>query len=286
MEEILKYFPINIVELIKKEIIKSKEIFKKAIEIRIRINRPIIIRLIDEDIIINYKINEKDIINIIEKICENSIYAYKNQIVEGYITIKGGNRVGLTGRAVIENEKIINIKYISGLNFRIAREVIGCSNKILKEIINKEENTIYNTLILSPPGKGKTTLLRDCIRQISNGIPSINFKGKNCSIIDERGEIAANYKGIPKNDIGIRTDVIENISKSKGIEMLIRSMGPEIIACDEIGTVEDIKAIKYALTSGVKGIFTMHGNKIEDARKNEEINKLIENKLIEKIIIL
>ena len=286
MEEILKYFPINIVELIKKEIIKSKEIFKKAIEIRIRINRPIIIRLIDEDIIINYKINEKDIINIIEKICENSIYAYKNQIVEGYITIKGGNRVGLTGRAVIENEKIINIKYISGLNFRIAREVIGCSNNILKDIINIEENTIYNTLILSPPGKGKTTLLRDCIRQISNGIPSINFKGKNCSIIDERGEIAANYKGIPKNDIGIRTDVIENISKSKGIEMLIRSMGPEIIACDEIGTIEDVKAIRYALTSGVKGIFTMHGNKIEDARKNEEINKLIENKLIEKIIIL
>ena len=286
MEEILKYFPINIVELIKKEINKSKEILEKAIEIRIRINRPIIIRLIDEDIIINYKINEKDIINIIEKICENSIYAYKNQIVEGYITIKGGNRVGLTGRAVIENEKIINIKYISGLNFRIAREVIGCSNKILKDIINIEENTIYNTLILSPPGKGKTTLLRDCIRQISNGIPSINFKGKNCSIIDERGEIAANYKGIPKNDIGIRTDVIENISKSKGIEMLIRSMGPEIIACDEIGTIEDVKAIKYALTSGVKGIFTMHGNKIEDARKNEEINKLIENKLIEKIIIL
>ena len=286
MEEILKYFPINIVELIKKEINKSKEILEKAIEIRIRINRPIIIRLIDEDIIINYKINEKDIINIIEKICENSIYAYKNQIVEGYITIKGGNRVGLTGRAVIENEKIINIKYISGLNFRIAREVIGCGNNILKDIINIEENTIYNTLILSPPGKGKTTLLRDCIRQISNGIPSINFKGKNCSIIDERGEIAANYKGIPKNDIGIRTDVIENISKSKGIEMLIRSMGPEIIACDEIGTIEDVKAIKYALTSGVKGIFTMHGNKIEDARKNEEINKLIENKLIEKIIIL
>lgn len=286
MEEILKYFPINIVELIKKEINKSKEILEKAIEIRIRINRPIIIRLINEDIIINYKIIEKDIINIIEKICENSIYAYKNQIVEGYITIKGGNRVGLTGRAVIENEKIINIKYISGLNFRIAREVMGCGNNILKEIVNVEENTIYNTLILSPPGKGKTTILRDCIRQISNGIPSINFKGKNCSIIDERGEIAANYKGIPKNDIGIRTDVIENISKSKGIEMLIRSMGPEIIACDEIGTIEDVKAIKYALTSGVKGIFTMHGNKIEDARKNEEINKLIENKLIEKIIVL
>ncbi len=288
MEEILKYLPKNISELIQKEINKNpeKEIINQAIELRIRINRPIIIRLIKSDIVLNYRIKQNDIINILEKICENSIYAYKAQLIEGYITIYGGHRVGITGRAVIENGKIINLKYISGLNFRIAREVFGCSNKVLQEILDIKNNTIFNTLILSPPGRGKTTILRDCIRQISNGIPSINFKGKNCSIVDERGELAAMYKGIPQNDIGLRTDVLENISKSEGIKMLIRSMGPEIIGCDEIGSKEDIEAIKYALSAGVKGIFTMHAKKIEDTKKNKEISELIENNIIEKIIIL
>lgn len=130
------------------------------------------------------------------------------------------------------------------MNFRIAREVINCSNHLLKEIIDMENNTIYNTLIVSPPGKGKTTMLRDMIRNISNGVTNIHFKGMTCGVVDERGEIAAMYKGAPQNDIGIRTDVIENISKAKGMKMLIRSMAPEVIACDEIGSKEDVLAIR------------------------------------------
>lgn len=136
------------------------------------------------------------------------------------------------------------MKYITSLNFRIAREVINCSNLLLKEIIDVENSSIYNTLLVSPPGKGKTTMLRDIIRNISNGIPSFHFKGMTCGVVDERGEIAAIYKGVPQNDIGMRTDVIENISKAKGMKMLIRSMAPEVIACDEIGSKEDIQAIR------------------------------------------
>ena len=157
---------------------------------------------------------------------------------------------------------------------------------LLKEIINKEENTIFTTLIVSPPGKGKTTVLRDAIRNISNGITEMNFTGKVCGVVDERGEIAAMYKGIPQNDIGIRTDVIENVSKAKGIDILIRTMAPQIIACDEIGQKEDVMAILRAITSGVKGIFTMHGNSLEDIKSNVEVNELIKNKKIEKIIFL
>ena len=129
-------------------------------------------------------------------------------------------------------------------------------------------------------------MLRDLIRQISNGINAKNFKGKVVGLIDERGEIAACYKGIPQNDVGVRTDIIENITKSKGVEILLRSMAPEIIACDEIGTKEDVQAIEKMLISGVKGIFTMHGNSIEDIKRNKEINKLIESNQIEKIILL
>ena len=288
MEQILLYFPINIVKIIEEAIKQNPqiEIYKKAIEIRIKTQKPIIIKLRDIDIIIQYQVTEKDMQYIIQKICENSIYAYKEQISQGYITIKGGHRIGITGTCVIENQKISNIKYISSLNFRIAREVKGCSQKILKDIIDQEHNTIYNTLIVSPPGKGKTTILRDTIRNISNGIPEMNFRGKICGVVDERGEIAAMYKGIPQNDIGIRTDVIENVSKYNGMQILIRAMGPEVIACDEIGTKEDIEAIQYAINSGVKGIFTMHGSNMTSVKSNSEINKIIVSKLIEKIICL
>ncbi len=286
IEEITKYFPLNIYNLLTETFKQNAEILQTLQEIRIRSGRPIILKLRQVDILIQYNVSQTEIIQILEKICENSIYAYKNQICKGFITIKGGHRVGITGSAVVENGRVINMKYITSLNFRIAREILNCSNKVLSQIINIEDNSIYNTLIVSPPGKGKTTILRDSIRQISNGIDSIKFRGLTCGVVDERGEIAAMYQGVAQNDIGIRTDVIENVSKSYGMKMLIRSMAPEVIACDEIGSSEDVEAIKEAISSGVKGIFTMHGKSLEDIKNNKEIYNLIESKQIEKIIFL
>lgn len=286
IEEIIRYFPINISSLLYKAINQNEKIKEQIQEIRIRVGRPIILKLHNLDILIEYIVNQTEILHILEKICENSIYAYKNQICNGYITIKGGHRIGITGSAVVENEKIINIKYITSLNFRIARQVLNCSNKIIGQVIDEKNQDIYNTLIVSPPGRGKTTILRDLIRKLSNGIDEINFKGRTCGVVDERGEIAAMYKGVPQNDIGIRTDIIENISKAKGIKILIRTMAPEIIACDEIGSKEDVEAIQEAIISGVKGIFTMHGKTLEDVKSNNQINKLIEENKIEKIIFI
>ena len=286
IEEIIRYFPINISSLLYKAISQNEKLKEQIQEIRIRVGRPIILKLQNLDILIEYIVNQTEILQILEKICENSIYAYKNQICNGYITIKGGHRIGITGSAVVENEKIINIKYITSLNFRIARQVLNCSNKIIEQVIDEKNKDIYNTLIVSPPGRGKTTILRDLIRNLSNGIDEINFKGRTCGVVDERGEIAAMYKGVPQNDIGIRTDIIENISKAKGIKILIRTMAPEIIACDEIGSKEDVEAIQEAIISGVKGIFTMHGRTLDDVKSNNQINKLIEENKIEKIIFI
>ncbi len=286
IEEIIRYFPINISSLLYKAISQNEKLKEQIQEIRIRVGRPIILKLQNLDILIEYIVNQTEILQILEKICENSIYAYKNQICNGYITIKGGHRIGITGSAVVENEKIINIKYITSLNFRIARQVLNCSNKIIGQVIDEKNKDIYNTLIVSPPGRGKTTILRDLIRNLSNGIDEINFKGRTCGVVDERGEIAAMYKGVPQNDIGIRTDIIENISKAKGIKILIRTMAPEIIACDEIGSKEDVEAIQEAIISGVKGIFTMHGRTLDDVKSNNQINKLIEENKIEKIIFI
>ncbi len=255
VHEIIKYFPISIQNALREVLANNPSFADDLQEIRIRSEKPIFFKLSNSSVGIDYIVSQSEILQILERICENSIYAYKNQICNGFITIKGGHRIGIVGTVVIDSGKVINIKYVTSLNFRIARQVINSSNKVLKEIINKENNTIYNTLIVSPPGKGKTTILRDAIRKISNGIKDMNFTGKTCGLVDERGEIAATYRGIPQNDVGIRTDIVDNISKAEGMKMLIRSMAPEIIACDEIGSKEDVQAIEYALHSRCKRYF-------------------------------
>ena len=157
--------------------------------------------------------------------------------------MQGGHRVGITGNVVMKDGKVANMNYVSSLNFRIAKQVIGCSAKLIPYVIKEAENSIYNTLIVSPPGVGKTTILRDLVRKLSNGIEQIRYKGINIGVVDERGEIAAMYRGVPQNDIGIRTDVLDNVSKALGLTMLIRSMAPKVIVADEIGNKDEVKPI-------------------------------------------
>lgn len=285
---LFKYFSENLENVIENyfnNIAKPSE-YMALEEIRIRSNRPLILKFNDGEKIFDYIVTVEDLIETLQRICENSIYSYQSQICNGFITIKGGHRVGISGNVVIENGKIININYISSLNFRIAKEINGCSNKLLKYVINIDSNNIYNTLIVSKPGVGKTTILRDLIKKISNGIEQINFYGLNVGLVDERGEIAAMYKGVAQNDIGIRTDVLSNVKKDKGMKLLIRSMAPRVIAADEIGSKEDIEAIKEAVCSGIKGIFTAHGSSLDDISINPSIKDLLMSHVIERIIFL
>ena len=279
---LINYFPLQI----RDKILKYRDKFNMLEEIRIKTNVNIILKIGQADIIVDYITNQDELLQILQTICDNSIYSYQSQICNGYITLKGGHRVGITGSTVIEDGKVKNITYIYSLNFRVAKEIIGCSESIIKDILKLEENTIYNTIIVSPPGRGKTTLLRDIVRQISNGIPKLGFKGINVGVVDERDEISAMYKGIPQNEIGIRTDVLSNISKAIGMKMLIRSMNPKVIVADEIGTEDDAKAINYAVCSGVKGIFTAHGESMEDILLNPMLSKLYSLNVFELLLFI
>jgi stage III sporulation protein AA len=279
MEDVLNVLPISIKSEIQK--IGSSGILT---EIRLRVGRKCIIYISTKEIVLEYIVVLKDLLDILVKVSSNSIYAIQNDINQGFVTIKGGHRIGICGEVVIDDGKIKNIKNINSMNIRIARQIIGCSDKILPHIVSSKN--FSNTLIISPPGCGKTTMLRDIIRQLSQGIPNLHVAGVNVGVIDERGEIASIHNGIPGLDVGMRTDVLTNVPKSIGIEMLVRSMGTKIIATDEIGSDSDIDAIKYAALSGVGLIFTMHGKSIDDVYKKDCIKSAIKEGLFDNIIIL
>lgn len=158
LNEILSYFPKRIAGEINRKLIqdKSNDEINLLEEIRIRASKPVILKYTNlEQVLDNLIVSQEEILEILQYICNNSIYSYQNQICNGYITLKGGHRVGITGSVVITEGKITNIGYISSLNFRIAKQIIGASNRILKHVLNIEENNVFNTLIISPPGVRK-----------------------------------------------------------------------------------------------------------------------------------
>ena len=154
-------------------------VFANLEEIRIRNQKPIILKFRDDEIVIPYKVNMEEIIQILQRVCESSIYAYQNQICQGFVTVRGGHRVGITGEVILENGKVKNISYIYSLNFRIAKQIEDASIQLLKYILDIQNNSIYSTLIVGQPGTGKTTILKDLIKKLSNGIEDIGFKRNN-----------------------------------------------------------------------------------------------------------
>lgn len=291
-DELLKIFSLKLRTILGKLTID----FEKLQEIRLRMNAPLLIIYANKEAFITedakmvdnpskaVQITKNEIRETMEYISNYSLYAFEEEIRQGFITINGGHRIGIAGKTIIEDDSIKGMKHISFINIRLAHQVKGCADPVIPYLINSWANGIYHTLIISPPRCGKTTLLRDIIRQLSDG--SNYLDGMSVGVVDERSEIGACYMGTPQNELGIRTDILDCCPKAKGMMMLIRSMSPQIIAVDEIGSKEDLDAIDYVIGCGCKLIATVHGSSLEDIRSKPTLCELVKKKLFERYIIL
>lgn len=258
----------------------------KIYEIRIRVGKPIVlnvggkyIRLVDnQNFYEKPMIASADLINYILTVAtKQSIYAYNNQIKNCYITTDSGIRIGLCGSVVYDGEKVSTIKNISSLNIRISHEVINCSEKIIELITASGE--VKNTLIISPPGAGKTTMIRDIVTKLSN-----EKQVNNILVVDERFEIA----GLNNNkfNVGEYVDVISGADKGFAFDNALKTMSPSVIVTDEISKETDIESIKQAIKSGVKVLATAHAKNILDLKFKKYFKSLIDDKYFERIVVL
>lgn len=289
-DELIKIFSKNIRNILGRVAVD----FEDVQEIRLRVQSPLLVIFKNQEYYLArdgrldrnpsdaYFVSRDEMRETMEYISNYSLYAFEEEMKQGFITIQGGHRIGIAGKTIIDDNGIRSMKYISCINVRLSHQVKGCSSPVLPYLYYNGD--ILHTLIISPPRCGKTTLLRDLIRQISNGYGK--EPGMTVGVIDERSEIGACYLGVPQNELGIRTDILDCCPKAKGMMMLIRTMSPRVIAVDEIGSREELEAVEYVMNCGCKLIATVHGSSVEDIKQKPVLRKLVQERLFERYIVL
>lgn len=268
----------------------------KVMEIRINFRRPFMIRTIRGDFFLTSTgyslahddaiiVQKSDLNALMDAFTSSSVYAVDDMMREGFLPLPGGHRVGLIGEVRTEDGRVLGFRHISGLNVRVSRPLVSVSYPILPRLI-KPGGTVWSTLIIAPPGAGKTTLLRDIIRTLSDGSGPLGIKPHRVSVADERGELAGGCKGEHGIDLGQRTDVMELAPKAYALRLLLRSMGPDVIATDEIGHVDDSVAIMDAVRGGVTVVCTAHADTVEQLSHRPTMKSLWDQHVFQRIVVL
>lgn len=219
----------------------------------------------------------------LKHLCQYSVYAFADEIRQGFLTVQGGHRIGLSGQALLDGAgHVVNMKYIRYLNIRIAHQVKGAADPLIPFLY--ERGLVQSVLLISPPGGGKTTMLRDIVRQISDG--TAYGRGINVSLVDERSEIAGSFLGVAQNDVGSRTDVLDGCPKAEGMMRMIRAMAPKALAVDELGGMEELRALRLAGSCGCKILATIHGTSLEEVLEKDYMRYAIKEGLFERYVTL
>ena len=222
-------------------------------------------------------VTDADLATVLEIASRGSVHTISESLGKGYITVEGGHRIGVCGTYVKGADKNLRIRDISSVCIRIAREIKGVAKNVFSCLVR--DGVFLNTLIISPPGHGKTTMLRDLVRLLSDS-------GFRISLVDERGEVAAKVGGVPQFDVGRNTDVSDGISKADGALRMLKCLSPEIIALDEITADEDVGAIEKILKCGVGVLATLHGDGIDAVTSKNGLKNLRELDAFEIAVIL
>ncbi len=226
------------------------------------------------------KTDKNEIEDIFKRLCGYSVHSFKDAINRGYITVEGGHRVGIAGTAVTENGRVMAVRDVCSINLRIAREIKGAADEIYK---TEYANGLKSVIIAGPPASGKTTVLRDLARQLSDGSKGECRKTLVC---DERGEIGASFSGIAQNDLGINCDLLTSYPKSEGIMIALRSFSPDIIICDEIATLEEVQAVEAGVNSGVCFALSLHARNERELKTKPILKRLLMTGEFDRVILL